>query len=363
MTLQPAGQSPTPGRLTSSTLPRPRHCRDDPGQQPGKLVARVCPASPRGLARRHADRPRLPLLPLRHRRGHVLFLRGTGVAGRFIAQAVGPRREARAHPLRARPLHGRVSRLDFAPLRFVVGARRIAMVTWSRGRRSRSLRRAVFTRCWSSWRRTGPAGLGARPRLPAPGGPSPSANLRRYLTASFSAPQWSGGGGIYDPEGLLSPCRPCEHPGGTLRGDYLRARTRAGGGDTERPPPPPPAARVLGGAAVLAGHAWDLVFPQQADLTSRTCLTTGWALLDPWALYWIIDVRGGAAGPPLVVYGVNAPVFVASGLVAQDAGLCACERAGRHHLGVHPSTTLSSPLGRSPLRLLAFATRRSSWWA
>ena len=123
---------------------------------------------------------------------------------------------------------------------------------------------------------------------------------------------WSGGGGVYDPEGLLSTLPAVSSTlAGLFAGDYLRS----GGATTHR-------LIVLGVVLVLAGHAWDLVFPINKPIwtSSYVVYTTGWALVTLGVLYWLVDVRGIRGwARPLVVYGMNAiTVFVASGLVAKQ---------------------------------------------
>ena len=142
---------------------------------------------------------------------------------------------------------------------------------------------------------------------------SPEGNLAAWLDRRIlGVHMWSGGGGVYDPEGLLGTLPAVASTlAGLFAGDALgsgRVRT----------------AHLLGiGAAlVLAGHAWDLVFPINKPIwtSSYVIYTTGWALLVLGALHWMIDERGWCAwARPLMIYGMNAiAVFVASGMLAKQ---------------------------------------------
>lgn len=147
---------------------------------------------------------------------------------------------------------------------------------------------------------------------------SPEGNLAAHLDRLIlGVHMWSGGGGVYDPEGLLSTLPAVATTlSGLLAGDFLRARRDAGDGG------PGAALRLALTGAVLvpAGLVWDLWFPVNKPLwtSSYVLYTTGWALMVLASLYWLIDVRGWRAwAKPLVVYGMNAiTVFVASGLLA-----------------------------------------------
>ncbi|MCP3961703.1 MAG: DUF5009 domain-containing protein [bacterium] len=78
---------------------------------------------------------------------------------------------------------------------------------------------------------------------------------------------------------------------------------------------------TAGWLAILAGLAWDLVFPLNKNLwTSSYVLYTAGAALEALAFcYWLIDVRGHRKwAQPAIVYGLNAiTVFVASGLLTK----------------------------------------------
>lgn len=147
---------------------------------------------------------------------------------------------------------------------------------------------------------------------------SPEGNLSAHLDRLIlGVHMWSGGGGVYDPEGLLSTLPAVSTTlSGLFTGDYLRA-----GRDAGYPDPGAALRLALAGALlVLAGLMWNLWFPVNKPLwtSSYVLYTTGWALMVLASLYWLIDVRGWRAwAKPLVVYGMNAiTVFVASGLLA-----------------------------------------------
>ncbi|MDE2804533.1 MAG: DUF5009 domain-containing protein [Gemmatimonadota bacterium] len=152
-----------------------------------------------------------------------------------------------------------------------------------------------------------------------PGDLSPEGNLAAHLDRMIlGVHMWSGGGGVYDPEGLLSTLPAVSTTlSGLFTGDYLRVRRAAG--DSGLGPPRHLAA--AGAVLVLAGLVWDILFPINKPLwtSSYVLFTTGWALVVLASLYWLIDVRGWRAwARPFLVYGMNAiTVFVASGLVAK----------------------------------------------
>ena len=205
-------------------------------------------------------------------------------------------------------------RFDFATVRLVGVLARIAMVYVVAGTLVLFLsRRAVFGTMlalllgyWALMALVPVPGFGA-------GDLSPEGNLAAWIDRMvLGAHMWSGGGGVYDPEGLLSTLPAVSSAlAGLFAGDYLRSGGAATG-------------RLIGLGAVLiaTGHAWDLVFPINKPIwtSSYVVYTTGWALVALGALYLLIDVRGRRAwARPLVVYGMNAiTVFVASGLVAKQ---------------------------------------------
>ena len=283
--------------------------------------------------------------PLRHAVWHgatptdlvfPFFLFGIGVAMSFSFAARTARGDSRrtlwGHVAkRALILYGlglfmaAYPRFDFATVRLVGVLARIAMVYLVAGTLVLFLsRRTVFAAMlallavyWALLAWVPVPGFGA-------GDLSPEGNPGAYLDRMIlGVHMWSGGGGVYDPEGLLSTLPAVSSTlAGLFAGDYLRTLDGAGGQAGDRIGANA-ALRLalLGAGLVLAGHAWDLVFPINKPIwtSSYVVYTTGWALLTLGGLYWIIDVRGRRGwARPLVVYGVNAiTVFVASGLVAK----------------------------------------------
>lgn len=283
--------------------------------------------------------------PLRHAAWHgatptdlvfPFFLFGIGVAMSFSFAA----RTARGDSVRT--LWGHVAkralilyalglfmaaypRFDLATVRLVGVLARIAMVYLVAGTLVLLLsRRTVFAAMlallavyWALLAWVPVPGFGA-------GDLSAEGNLGAYLDRIIlGVHMWSGGGGVYDPEGLLSTIPAVSSTlAGLFAGDYLRTldADRGHGGDRAGANAALRMA-LLGAGLVLAGHAWDLVFPINKPIwtSSYVAYTTGWALVTLGALYQVIDVRGRRAwARPLVVYGVNAiTVFVASGLVAK----------------------------------------------
>ena len=149
---------------------------------------------------------------------------------------------------------------------------------------------------------------------------SPEGNLAAYLDRMIlGVHMWSGGGGTYDPEGLLSTLPAVSTTlSGLFAGDYLRTRPIAAADSSLGPLG---RLAVAGAMLVAAGLAWDVLFPINKPLwtSSYVLFTTGWALVVLASLYWLIDVRGWRTwAKPFVVYGMNAiTVFVASGLVTK----------------------------------------------
>ena len=144
---------------------------------------------------------------------------------------------------------------------------------------------------------------------------SPEGNLASYLDRILLGPHmWRGGGGVFDPEGLLSTLPALSNSlAGVFVGDLLRGDRD--GSRTVRP------LITLGPLLIVLGWVWGGWFPLSKNLwtSSYVVYTTGWAMLFLALLYWSIDVRGWKRwAMPLVVYGMNAiTVFVASGLVAK----------------------------------------------
>ena len=275
--------------------------------------------------------------PLRHAVWHgatptdlvfPFFLFGIGVAMSFSFAARTSRGDSRGrlwrHVLvRALILYGlgflmvAIPRFDFATVRLVGVLARIAMVYLAAGTLVLFLsRRAVFAAMlaflavyWALMAWVPVPGFGA-------GDLSPEGNLAAWLDRIILGPHmWSGGGGVYDPEGLLSTLPAVSSTlAGLFAGDHLRTAGRGGWA---------PSARLvlLGVLLVGVGHLWDLAFPINKPIwtSSYVVYTTGWALLALGSLHWVIDVRGWRRwARPLEIYGVNAiTMFVASGMVAK----------------------------------------------
>ena len=287
--------------------------------------------------------------PLRHAVWHgatptdlvfPFFLFAIGVAMPFSFAARTARGDSRArlwrHVLiRALVLYGlglfmtAVPRFDFATVRLVGVLARIAMVYLVAGTLVLFLdRRAVCAAMlvllalyWALMTLVPVPGYGA-------GDLSPEGNLAAWLDRMIlGVHMWSGGGGVYDPEGLLSTLPAVSSTlAGVFAGDLLRgahADRRLGADGRMGAPGAGWSARLalLGVVLVVAGHLWGMVFPINKPIwtSSYVVFTTGWALLTLGALHWLIDVRGWRAwARPLEIYGMNAiTAFVASGLLAR----------------------------------------------
>lgn len=288
--------------------------------------------------------------PLRHAVWHgatptdlvfPFFLFAVGVAMPFSFAAREARGDSRARlwrhvAIRALILYGlglfmtAVPRFDFATVRLVGVLARIAMVYLVAGTLVLFLsRKIVFALMlaflfvyWALMALVPVPGFGA-------GDLSAEGNLAAWLDRMILGPHmWSGGRGVYDPEGLLSTLPAVSSTlAGLFAGDFLR-RGRVDGRmrRTEAPPPANQAGAslrlaLLGVLLVGAGHLWDLVFPINKPIwtSSYVVYTTGWALVTLGALHWLIDVRRWRAwARPLEIYGMNAiTAFVASGLLAK----------------------------------------------
>ena len=288
--------------------------------------------------------------PLRHAVWHgatptdlvfPFFLFAIGVAMPFSFAAREARGDSRArlwrHVLiRALILYGlglfmtAVPRFDFTTVRLVGVLARIAMVYLVAGTLVLFLsRRAVFATMlaflfvyWALMAWVPVPGFGA-------GDLSAEGNLAAWLDRMIlGVHMWSGGRGVYDPEGLLSTVPAVSSTlAGLFVGDFLRrARVNGGMGRTGDTPATALAATslrlaLLGVLLIAAGHLWDLAFPINKPIwtSSYVVYTTGWALLALGALHWLIDVRGWRGwASPLEIYGMNAiTAFVASGLLAK----------------------------------------------
>ena len=291
--------------------------------------------------------------PLRHAVWHgatptdlvfPFFLFGIGVAMSFSFAARAARGDSRRRlwrhvVIRALILYGlglfmaAFPRFDFATVRLVGVLARIAMVYLLAGTLVLFLsRRAVFAAMlaflavyWALIAWVPVPGFGA-------GDLSPEGNLGAWIDRIvLGVHMWSGGGGIYDPEGLLSTIPAVSSTlAGLFAGDFLRAnRDRRGAngsangrGNGGAAPGQLSLRLVLAGVLLVgAGHLWDIVLPINKPIwtSSYVAYTTGWALLVLGALHWTIDVRGWRGwARPLEIYGVNAiTMFVASGLMAK----------------------------------------------
>lgn len=298
--------------------------------------------------------------PLRHAVWHgatptdlvfPFFLFAIGVAMPFSFAAREARGDSRGRlwrhvAIRALILYGlglfmvAVPDFDFSTVRLVGVLARIAMVYLAAGTLVLFLsRRAVLATMlallaiyWALMVWVPVPGFGA-------GDLSPEGNLAAWLDRIvLGVHMWSGGGGIYDPEGLLSTLPAISSTlAGLFVGDFLlagRGNGRIGGhgrgnGRIGRVATALRAARggsslslvLLGALLVGVGRLWDLALPINKPIwtSSYVAYTTGWALLVLGSLHWLIDVRGWRRwARPLEIYGVNAiTMFVASGLMAK----------------------------------------------
>ncbi len=252
------------------------------------------------------------------------FLFAIGVAMSFSFAARTARGDARSHLMRhvatrALILYGlgflgaAWPSFDLDTVRLVGVLARIAMVYLVAGALVLFLsRRAIFATMlgllfgyWALMALVPVPGFGA-------GDLSAQGSLASWIDRAVLGPHmWSGGGGVYDPEGLLSTLPAVAS---TLAGLFAGDCLRTGRAST---------ARLLGFGLVLIllGHAWDVAFPINKPIwtSSYVAYTTGWALVALAALHWVVDVRGWRRwSRPLVVCGMNAiTLFVASGFVAK----------------------------------------------
>ena len=125
---------------------------------------------------------------------------------------------------------------------------------------------------------------------------------------------WKGGGGIYDPEGLLSTIPAIATTlSGVLAGHWLRqsreAHEKVAG------------LFVAGVACVVGGWMWNAWFPINKALwtSSYVLFTTGMGLQLLALCYWLVDIKKYRRWAlPFRIFGVNAlAVFVLSGLAAR----------------------------------------------
>jgi predicted acyltransferase len=129
---------------------------------------------------------------------------------------------------------------------------------------------------------------------------------------------WSGGKGVYEPEGILSTLGALATTfAGVLTGHLLRSRRT----DTEKVA----AMFVAGAACVAAGWAWNYWHPVNKPLwtSSYVLFTAGMALQLLAVCYWLIDIKGYRRwSVPFAVYGTNAlAVFFLTGVAAELLGV------------------------------------------
>lgn len=129
---------------------------------------------------------------------------------------------------------------------------------------------------------------------------------------------WSGGKGVYDPEGILSTLGALATTfAGVLTGHLLRSR-RTG---TEKVA----AMFVAGAAGIVAGWAWNYWLPVNKPLwtSSYVLFTAGMGLQLLAVCYWLIDLKGYKRwSVPFAVYGTNAlAVFFLTGIFSKLLGI------------------------------------------
>ena len=144
----------------------------------------------------------------------------------------------------------------------------------------------------------------------------PGASLAAWLDRTVIGPHhmWIGGGGIWDPEGILSmvPATATVILG-TIAGRWIAA-------------PTPLLERVstlfaAGALGMMAGLVWNWSFPIGKNLwtSSYVVFTAGMACVCIATCVWLIDVKGWRAWTrPIVPFGLNPIVaFVASGFFSR----------------------------------------------
>lgn len=142
-----------------------------------------------------------------------------------------------------------------------------------------------------------------------------ASHLDRVVLAKH---MWSGGRGVYEPEGILSTLGALATTfAGILTGHLLRSRRT----DIEKVA----AMFVAGAACIVAGWAWNYWFPVNKPLwtSSYVLLTAGMALQLLAVCYWLIDIKGFRRwSVPFAVYGTNAlAVFFLTGICAELLGV------------------------------------------
>ena len=140
----------------------------------------------------------------------------------------------------------------------------------------------------------------------------PSTNLGAWLDNKLLPGHLWASSKIWDPEGILSTL-PAIVTGlsGGLGGKWLRQPTEAAHKTT--------GLLLYGNLAMLAGLAWNLVFPINKALwtSSYVLYTAGLAAIGLGICYWFIDVKGHRFGiKPFAAFGMNAiTVYVIAGLL------------------------------------------------
>jgi predicted acyltransferase len=152
--------------------------------------------------------------------------------------------------------------------------------------------------------------------VPVPGVGAPNleatTNLGAWLDRTLLPGHLWSQSKVWDPEGVLSTL-PALVTGlaGILTGEWLRSSREAATKTV--------GLFAAGNLALLAGLAWDLVFPINKALwtSSFVLYTAGWALVGLALSYWFIDVKGHRAGlKPFIAFGMNAiGAFILSGLL------------------------------------------------
>jgi predicted acyltransferase len=129
---------------------------------------------------------------------------------------------------------------------------------------------------------------------------------------------WSGGKGVYEPEGILSTLGALATTlAGVLTGHLLRSRRQ----EAEKVA----AMFVAGAACIVAGWAWNYWHPVNKPLwtSSYVLFTAGMGLQLLAVCYWLIDMKGYRRwSVPFAVYGTNAlVVFFLTGICAKLLGI------------------------------------------
>ena len=178
------------------------------------------------------------------------------------------------------------------------------------GRRSRALLSVVLLLgYWALLTLVPVPGFGA-------GDLSPEGNLGAYLDRMILGDRlWQG---TWDPEGLLSTLPAVVT---TLLGIFTGEWLRGSRNPTEKVV----GLLAAGVVGIVAGLAWDLVFPINKNIwtSSYVLFTAGMGLLLLGSFFWTMEVKGLKTwAHPFVVYGMNAiAVYVASGLLARLMGI------------------------------------------